>query len=106
MSYSVDEAIADAEKRRVDLKAIQVRYPNATLDSLPNGQQEWCDTVDATDAIVLTNAKGEAFFCPYVNVGGLRVYARQMWFPTCWRVLDVMKKDHPIAYAALVAASK
>lgn len=70
VSFGIDEGIADVRRRLKALIHIKEHYPDAVLRKLPNGDEEWTtQEINPVSVLVVVNAKGEAFFCPYEIVG-------------------------------------
>lgn len=78
MSYSIREGVDDARKRLSTFQAIAKKYPDATMQDLPSGDQVWMSasaSKDVTGLMAVADKSGQVFLCPFVEVAGSRVYS-------------------------------
>lgn len=110
MSYTISEGIEDAKRRLAAEQAIAKRYPDATMDGLPDGRRVWMADAVSEEAIgvdfvtgKVDVGDGKVYLWPFVEVEEMRVYARYSirWGQYgAWHRIEKM----PDLYKAIVAA--
>ncbi len=104
MGYSLDEDIANAEKRVEFLKAVREKYPD--VQRIEVGERTLYvsrkASKDCTD-VNMFEVDRHQVFAPYVDLAGGHVYGGEAYlWPMVWTVLGEMRKKHPPMYEWIV----
>lgn len=106
MSYNIQEGVEDARKQLRAEEAIAERYPDATLDSLPDGRRVWVSpnaAKDATSFDLVHGKEGPVVLCPYIEVEGMRVYTDHWKWQHAITLLHDVQKRHPKLHGELLS---
>ncbi len=83
MGIGVEDGLRIAREDLYFLEELKKKYPDAHLEKMPDGRQEWLSfeaLKDITGLHAIINDYGEPYLCPYTMVYGRRVFAGKAEF--------------------------
>lgn len=110
MPYSIREGVRDSERRLKAEREILERYPDATLETLPDGKTSaWVsEAVEATSFTIVVPNQDTAFgstiyFCPYTEIEEMKIFTKHWRWKSVFEVLHALKIRNEPLHTALLA---